>query len=218
MPTDILVVDDNSQDGTGEFADQVARENSNVHVLHRAAKDGLGRAYIAGFQWALKRDYEFVMEMDADLSHAPEAIPAFVEAANDADLVLGTRYRAGIRVINWPLSRLLLSLAAAQYVRGITGMPFTDPTGGFKLFRWRALEALDLERIHSNGYSFQIELTHRLWRRGFRIEEIPITFTDRFHGSSKMSRRIVREALISVWRLLAENRFRRRPLKRVSGS
>lgn len=198
---DLLVVDDNSPDGTGRLADSMAAEKSWVHVMHRSSKSGLGSAYIAGFRWALERDYDYIMEMDGDLSHDPRDIPMFIRAAANADLVLGSRYTNGIRVINWPLNRLMLSLGAAQYVRLITGMPFQDPTGGYKLFRKEALASIDLDAIRSNGYSFQIELTHRLWKTHFRIVEVPIIFTDRFQGTSKMSRAIVREALIRVWQL-----------------
>ncbi|MBL9126998.1 MAG: polyprenol monophosphomannose synthase [Verrucomicrobiales bacterium] len=211
---ELLIVDDNSPDGTGRLADTFAAKQPRIHVLHRTVKDGLGRAYIAGFKWALERGYERVLEMDADLSHNPADIPRFLEASENADLVLGSRYRDGIRVINWPLNRLMLSLAAALYVRIITGMPFSDPTGGYKCFRKHALQSLDLESVKSNGYSFQIELTHRVWRRGFRIAEVPIVFTDRFHGKSKMSGRIVREALGMVWRLAAQHGFRRTPNRR----
>src|SRR5438552_9240262 len=173
---DVLVVDDNSPDGTGKLADELAAKHSCMHVLHRAEKSGLGRAYIAGFQWALQRDYEFIFELDGDFSHNPDDIPMFLEAAKDADLVLGSRYVNGIRIINWPLGRLMLSKSAATYVRIVTGMPFTDPTGGYKCFHRRALEAIDLEAIHSNGYSFQIEMTHKLWRQGMKISEEPIIF------------------------------------------
>lgn len=209
----VLVVDDNSPDGTGRLADEIAASEPRVHVLHRPGKQGLGRAYIAGFQWALARPYEFILEMDADFSHNPSDIPAFIDAARreNADLVLGTRYLHGIRVINWPLRRLLLSLSAARYVQLITGMPISDPTGGFKCFHRRALAALGLETVRSNGYSFQIELTHRIWRVGGRIAEIPITFTDRFQGTSKMSPAIVREALWIVWKLWIENALQRHP-------
>ncbi len=210
-PVDLLVVDDRSPDGTGELADELARAHRQMHVLHRAAKNGLGRAYCDGFAWALARNYEFVLEMDGDFSHNPDDIPRFLEAAREADLVLGSRYCNGIRVINWPLGRLMLSMSAAQYVRRITGMPFTDPTGGFKCFRRTTLEAIDLSRIRSNGYSFQIEMTHLVWRRGLRVVEVPIIFTDRYQGTSKMSGHIVREALAMVWRLLAQNGFRRSP-------
>lgn len=210
-PVDLLVVDDNSPDRTGELADELSREFPFVHVLHRDRKEGLGRAYCAGFAWALARHYEFIFEMDGDFSHDPNDIPAFLAAAAGADLVLGTRYRNGIRVINWPLSRLLLSLSAAKYVRLVTGMPFSDPTGGFKCFRRRALESLNLDQVRSNGYSFQIEITHKLWRQGMRVAEVPIIFRDRFQGSSKMSRWIVWEALAMVWRLWLQNGLRRSP-------
>ncbi len=213
VPVEVLVVDDNSPDGTGRVADGIAAENARVHVLHRAGKSGLGRAYCDGFKWALQRDYEFVFEMDGDFSHNPSDIPEFLSAAREqnADLVLGSRYRDGIRVINWPLKRLMLSLAAARYVRVITGMPFTDPTGGFKCFRRRALASIDLDSVRSNGYSFQIEMTHKLWRQGMKIVEVPIIFTDRLQGSSKMSSRIVREALWMVWRVWLQNGLRRSP-------
>ena len=211
VPVAMLVVDDNSPDGTGKLADELVAAQPRIHVLHRPGKAGLGRAYCAGFLWALERDYEFIFEMDGDLSHNPADIPAFLEAARDADLVLGSRYSNGIRVINWPLNRLMLSLAAAKYVQVITGMPFTDPTGGFKCFRRDTLKSIDLENVRSNGYSFQVEMTHKVWRRGLRIAEVPIIFTDRFQGRSKMSGKIVREALFMVWRLLAQNHFRRRP-------
>jgi dolichol-phosphate mannosyltransferase len=211
VPVDLLVVDDNSPDGTGKLADELAAKNSSIHVLHRSEKSGLGRAYIAGFKWALEQGYDFVFELDGDLSHNPDDIPSFLEAARQADLVLGSRYKDGIRIINWPLSRLMLSKGAATYVRIVTGMPFTDPTGGYKCFRRRALEAIDLEAIHSNGYSFQIEMTHKLWRQGMKILEVPIIFTDRFQGRSKMSKHIMLEAFLMVWRLLIQNKFRRRP-------
>jgi len=214
VPVEMLVVDDRSPDGTGELADELARKNPRLHVLHRAEKDGLGRAYCAGFHWALERDFEFIFEMDGDFSHHPDDIPAFLQAAQEADLVLGSRYRDGIRVINWPLKRLMLSLSAAKYVRVITGMPISDPTSGFKCFRRHALLSIDLAAVRSNGYSFQIELTHKIWRQGMKIVEVPIIFTDRFQGTSKMSRKIVLEALLMVWRLLLQNRFRRSPRKR----
>jgi dolichol-phosphate mannosyltransferase len=207
-------VDDNSPDGTGRLADELAAKDSSMHVLHRAEKNGLGRAYIAGFLWALERDYEFIFEMDGDFSHNPADIPAFLDAAQSADLVLGSRYSNGIRVINWPLNRLVLSLCAAKYVQIITGMPFTDPTGGFKCFRRRTLQSINLHEVRSNGYSFQIEMTHKIWRQGMKITEVPIIFTDRFQGSSKMSGKIVKEALLMVWRLWAQNGFRRSPRPR----
>ncbi len=210
-PLELLVVDDNSPDGTGKLADEIAGKTPQVHVLHRPEKNGLGRAYIDGFKWALARDYEFIFEMDGDFSHNPDDIPAFLKAAQNAELVVGSRYRDGIRVINWPLRRLMLSMAAAKYVQIVTGMPVTDPTGGYKCFRRRALESIDLDAVRSNGYSFQIELSHKIWRQGMNIVEVPITFTDRFQGNSKMSRKIVREAFWMVLRLLGQNNLRRSP-------
>ena len=196
---DVLIVDDNSPDGTGELADRMAEEYGRVHVLHRPGKGGLGKAYIAGFRWALERDYGMVFEMDADFSHDPKFLGEFLRAAEDADLVIGSRYKTGVNVINWPISRLLLSLGANQYARWITGMPIMDSTGGFKCFRRRVLEAIDLERVRSNGYAFQIEMSFRAWKKGFRLVEIPIVFTDRVEGQSKMNKRIVREAIWMVW-------------------
>ncbi|MGH8023501.1 MAG: polyprenol monophosphomannose synthase [Limisphaerales bacterium] len=212
-PVDMLVVDDNSPDGTGKIADELAARHPEVHGLHRAEKSGLGRAYIAGFEWALARNYEFIFEMDCDFSHDPEDIPRLLEAAKseNADLALGSRYTGGVRVVNWPLKRLMLSRCAGIYVHIITGMPFTDPTGGYKCFRRRALQAIQLADVRSNGYSFQIEMTHRLWRQGFKVIEVPIIFTERVEGHSKMSRQIVREALIMVWRLWVQNGLRRKP-------
>ncbi|HWD94295.1 MAG TPA: polyprenol monophosphomannose synthase [Verrucomicrobiae bacterium] len=211
VPVDLLIADGNSPDGTGKIADELATKHPEVHVLHETEKRGLGRAYIASFKWALQHGYEFIFEMDSDFSHDPGDIPQFLDAARDADLVLGSRYVGGIRIINWPLRRLMLSKFAANYVRIITGMPFTDPTGGYKCFRRRALEAINLEGVRSNGYSFQIEMTHKIWRQGLRIVEVPIIFTERMHGRSKMSGNIIREALIRVWQLLLENKLRRRP-------
>jgi dolichol-phosphate mannosyltransferase len=217
VKVDLLVVDDNSPDGTGKIADELAAKHSQIHVLHRAEKKGLGRAYIAGFKWALERGCEFIFEMDCDFSHDPEDIPKFLEAAKaeDADLVLGSRYSNGIRVINWPLKRLMLSRGAGKYVKLVTGMPFTDPTGGYKCFRRRALQAVKFENVRSNGYSFQIEMTHRLWRRGFKIVEVPIIFTERAEGRSKMSRQIMSEAFWMVWRLWLQNGLRRWPQKKT---
>jgi len=211
VKVDILIVDDNSPDGTGELADELSKKYPQVNVLHRAEKNGLGRAYCAGFLWALERDYEYIIEMDGDFSHNPSDIPAFLQAAKNADLVIGSRYCNGIRVINWPLKRLMLSMGAAKYVQLITGMPVTDPTGGFKCFRRHTLQKINLNSIKSNGYSFQIEMSHIVWRNGLKIVEVPIIFTDRFQGTSKMSKKIVWEAIWMVWRLLIQNRFRRRP-------
>jgi dolichol-phosphate mannosyltransferase len=214
VPVDMLVVDGNSPDGTGKIADELAAKHPEFHVLHQEEKNGLGRAYIAGFRWALERNYEFIFEMDCDFSHNPDDVPMFIEATKNADLVLGSRYSGGVRVVNWPLKRLLLSRGAEIYVRIITGMPFTDPTGGYKCFRRRALQAINLDAVLSKGYSIQIEMTHRLWRQGCKIVEVPIVFTERIEGHSKMSGRIFRESLIMVWRLWLQNGLRRRPRKR----
>jgi dolichol-phosphate mannosyltransferase len=208
---DLLVVDGNSSDGTGKVADELAAQHPQIHVLHEQKKNGLGRAYVSGFKWALEKNYEFIFEMDCDFSHNPDDIPAFLEAAKDADLVLGSRYVGGIRVINWPLGRLMLSRFAGKYVALVTGMPFSDPTGGYKCFRRRALQALDLAAVRSNGYSFQIELTHKLWRQGFKIVEVPIIFTERTQGKSKMAGGIINEAFWLVWRLWLQNGLRRSP-------
>jgi dolichol-phosphate mannosyltransferase len=214
VAVDVLIVDDNSPDGTGKIADALAAHYPQLHVLHRSEKNGLGRAYIAGFQWALERGYEFIFEMDCDFSHDPDEIPNFLKAAEKADLVIGSRYTGGVRVVNWPLKRLLLSRFAGIYVWLVTGLPITDPTGGYKCFRRRALQAINLEAIRSNGYSFQIEMTHRLWRDGYKVAEVPITFTERVEGSSKLSRGIVVEAFWMVWWLWLQNGLRRWPRKR----
>jgi dolichol-phosphate mannosyltransferase len=199
---EILVVDDGSPDGTGAIVDQIVERNERVHVIHRSGKLGLGTAYIAGFRWALERKYDLVFEMDADFSHNPERLPEFLAAIKDADVVLGSRYQNGhVNVVNWPMSRLFLSYAANLYARGITGLPVFDATGGFKCFRRNVLEAIDLNSVKSNGYAFQIEMNFRAWKRGFRLLEIPIIFVDRTEGVSKMSKRIVREAIWMVWRL-----------------
>jgi dolichol-phosphate mannosyltransferase len=195
----VLVVDDNSPDGTGELADQLAAESQRVQVVHRAGKLGLGTAYIEGFKWALERDYEYVFEMDSDFSHNPEHIPEFLEAAREYDLVLGSRYLKGVTVVNWPMSRLLLSWFANKYARVVTGLPFSDTTGGFKCYRRKVLEGIDLDAITSEGYSFQIETSFRAWRKGFKVGEIRIVFTDRSEGMSKMSGKIIREAVWKVW-------------------
>jgi len=196
---DVLVVDDSSPDGTGQLADALAQTDPRVHVLHRQAKQGLGRAYLAGFRWALDREYEAIFEMDADFSHDPTFLPRFLLTIEEADLVLGSRYATGVNVINWPISRLLLSLGANLYARIITGLPLSDSTGGFKCFRREVLQAIDLGRVRSNGYAFQIEMSFRAWKQGFTLREIPIIFHERVEGHSKMSKRIVREAVWMVW-------------------
>lgn len=197
----ILIIDDASPDGTGELADRLAAGEPRVEVMHRAGKLGLGTAYIAGFRWALERGFDLVFEMDADFSHDPAHIPDFLKAAETHDVVLGSRYLRGVTVVNWPMSRLLLSFFANRYARIVTGVPLSDLTSGFKCFRSEVLEAVRLERVRSNGYSFQIEVTFRAWHRGFRVAEIPIVFVDRSLGESKMSRAIVWEAVWMVWRL-----------------
>ncbi|MDH5198348.1 MAG: polyprenol monophosphomannose synthase, partial [Gemmatimonadota bacterium] len=192
---EILVVDDNSPDGTGQLADETAAREPRVHTLHRPGKLGLGTAYLAGFRWALERDYEYVFEMDADFSHDPKHLPQFLAAIEHADLVLGSRYLGGrVTVVNWPMPRLLLSYFANIYARIVTGVRLCDATGGFRCFRRRVLVGIDLETVHSNGYAFQIEMSTRAARKGFRIVEIPIVFVDRTDGVSKMSKAIVREA------------------------
>ncbi|HEY6573155.1 MAG TPA: polyprenol monophosphomannose synthase [Candidatus Eisenbacteria bacterium] len=201
LQLEVLIVDDNSPDGTGELADQMAAADPRVHVLHRAGKMGLGSAYVAGFRYALERDYEAIFEMDADFSHNPESLPVFLKELETADLVLGSRYLYGVTVVNWPLSRLILSYAANVYSRVITGMNIKDATGGYKCFRRQVLEAIDWSRVKSDGYGFQIEINFKAYRKGFRIKEIPILFVDRRAGESKMSRKIVWEAAYMVWRL-----------------
>jgi dolichol-phosphate mannosyltransferase len=206
---EVLVVDDNSPDGTGQLADEVAASTSRVHVLHRPNKAGLGKAYLAGFTWALANRYDLIFEMDADFSHDPKFLGDFIRAAANADLVIGSRYRAGVNVINWPISRLLLSIGANEYARWITGLPLADSTGGFKCFRREVLEAIDFEKVRSNGYAFQIEMSFRAWKKGFRVVEVPIVFTDRVEGQSKMNKRIVREAIWMVWWLRLQSMFGR---------
>lgn len=199
---EVLVVDDGSPDGTGALADKLASENPRIHVIHRAGKMGLGTAYLLGFQWALERDYEYIFEMDADFSHDPKHLPQFLAAVANADLVLGSRYLHGrVTVVNWPMGRLMLSYAANIYARAVTGLKLWDATGGFKCFRRRVLAAVDLAAVRSNGYAFQIEMSFRATRKGFRIVEIPIVFVDRTEGESKMSGVIVREAIWMCWAL-----------------
>ena len=207
---EVLIIDDASPDGTGAVADGIAAENPRVHVLHREGKLGLGTAYLAGFAWGLERDYDVFFEMDADFSHDPVHLPQFLEAVERFDLVLGSRYLHGrVTVINWPMGRLILSYFANLYARIVTGLPVTDATGGFKCFRRNVLEAIHLDRVLSEGYSFQIEMSLRAWRHGFAIGEIPIVFADRDIGESKMSRRIIWEAVWRVWTLRVLDLFRR---------
>jgi len=199
---DVLIVDDNSPDGTGVIADQLAARDARVHVLHREKKQGLGRAYLHAFKWALEAGYQYVIEMDADFSHDPRYLPQLLdEATKDADVVLGSRYVEGGGTINWGLMRQAISRGGSLYARTILGVNVRDLTGGFKCFNRRVLEAFDLDAIHSSGYAFQIELTYRALRQGFRVKEIPIVFEDRRVGQSKMSRKIFLEALLMVWKL-----------------
>jgi len=199
---DVLVVDDNSPDGTGQLADQLAAAEPRVRVLHREKKQGLGRAYLHAFRWALAEPYQYVIEMDADFSHDPKRLPRLLDAAEaGADLVLGSRYVAGGGTLNWGVGRKLISRGGSLYARSILGVGVRDLTGGFKCFRRRVLESLDLDAVQSSGYAFQIELTYRALRKGFRVVEVPIVFEDRRVGHSKMSRRIFVEALTMVWKL-----------------
>jgi len=198
---EILVVDDNSPDGTGSIVEKMQAQNSRIHLIRRAGKMGLGTAYVAGFKYAIENKFDFVCEMDADFSHSPDELLNFLEKIKNCDLVIGSRYTDGVRVINWPIRRLILSYGANVYTRVITGMPLKDATGGFKCFRRQVLEAIDLDRIHSNGYAFQIEMNYKAWNKGFKLCEHPIIFMDRQSGVSKMSKKIVREAVIMVWKL-----------------
>lgn len=208
---EILVVDDNSPDGTGQWILEEKQKTSRLHLLSRQEKNGLGRAYVAGFQWALEHGYEYIIQMDADFSHNPEDVPKLLAAIRQehVGLAIGSRYVHGVRVINWPLRRLILSVGASYYVNWITGLPIHDPTGGFKCWRRDTLQAIKIETVQSNGYGFQIEMSHRAWHKGFSIVEVPIIFTDRFQGTSKMSWNIVIEAFLMVWRLLLQSGFRR---------
>ena len=212
---EILIVDDNSPDGTAAIVEQMMERNPRIHILKRPGKCGLGTAYVDGFTFGLTMpQIGYMMEMDADFSHDPKYISDFRKAIKDNDLVIGSRYFNGISIVNWPMSRLLLSYFASIYVRFITGMPIKDPTGGFKCFRREVLEWLDLKKIKSNGYGFQIEMNFYVWRGGFRIKEIPILFIDRRAGTSKMSKKIVYEAVWGVWKLFFKKLFGRDKLTR----
>lgn len=204
---DILIVDDNSPDGTANYVEQIIQNNNRVHLIKRSGKLGLGTAYITGFKYALQNNYDYIFEMDADFSHDPNEIKNFLVAIKENDFVLGSRYINGVRVLNWPMRRLLLSFFASVYTRIITGMPVRDATGGFKCFRRKVLEAIDLDKIKSNGYSFQIEMTFKAYKKGFKFVEIPIVFVDRVKGKSKMSKKIVFEAVTMVWKLRLQNIF-----------
>jgi dolichol-phosphate mannosyltransferase len=197
----VLIVDDNSSDGTGTLAEELKAKDPRIDIMHRPRKLGLGSAYVAGFRYALGRGFDAVFEMDADFSHNPDSIPEFLRELAEADLVVGSRYLSGVTVVNWPLTRLILSYGANLYTRIITGLPIKDATGGYKCFRRQVLAALDFDRVKSDGYGFQIEINYKAWRKKFRIKEIPILFVDRRAGVSKMSRRIIWEAAWMVWRL-----------------
>jgi dolichol-phosphate mannosyltransferase len=196
-----LIVDDNSPDGTSKIVEKLQQSNNRIHLIKRAGKMGLGTAYVAGFKYAIENNYDYVMEMDADFSHDPNEIPNFLKSIKEFDLVLGSRYINGVRILNWPIRRLILSYGASLYTRIITGMTIKDTTGGFKCFRIGVLKSINLDNIHSNGYAFQIEMNYKVWKKGFKIFELPITFVDRTHGISKMSKKIVYEAVLLVWKL-----------------
>ncbi len=204
---DILVVDDNSPDGTGKLVEEMSVGNSRIKLIQRSGKLGLGTAYVEGFKYMISNGYEAVVQMDADFSHDPAEISNFLENIKTADLVIGSRYIKGVNVINWPMRRLLLSWFANQYTKIITGLPVKDATGGYKCIRRKVLESIDLSSVKSNGYSFQIEITYKAWKKGFSVLEIPIVFTDRTEGHSKMSKKIVREAVLMVWKLRAQSIF-----------
>ncbi len=199
---DVLIIDDGSPDGTGALANEIAASNPRVNVLHRSGKLGLGTAYLAGFKWASERGYDWVFQSDADFSHDPAHLPAFIQGLQEYDVVIGSRYLQGrVTVVNWPMSRLLLSYFANMYARVITGLPVADATAGYKGFRRDVLQTIDLGRVESEGYAFQIEMSFRAWKKGFKLAEIPIVFVDRSLGESKMSKKIVREAVWKVWKL-----------------
>jgi dolichol-phosphate mannosyltransferase len=204
---EILVIDDNSPDGTGDYVEQLTKENTRIKLIRRAGKLGLGTAYVEGFRFALKYNYDYIFEMDADYSHDPKELNNFLKAIKEHDLVIGSRYKGGVNVVNWPMRRLLLSYFASIYTRVITGLPIHDATAGFKCFRRKVLETINLDKINSNGYSFQIEMHYKVWKKGFRIGEIPIIFIDRQKGHSKMSKKIVREAIFMVWKLRIKSIF-----------
>jgi len=206
---EVLIIDDNSPDGTGDKVEEMMKENKRIHLIKRAGKMGLGTAYVEGFKYAIKNNFDLVFEMDADFSHDPNTIPSFLEAIKDNDLVLGSRYINGINVLNWPMKRLLLSYFANVYTKIVTGMKINDATGGFKCFRIEVLKSIDLDKIKSNGYSFQIEMTFKAWKKGFRIKEIPIIFMDRQQGKSKMNKKIIHEAIFMVWKLRFRSLFKK---------
>lgn len=204
---DVLIVDDNSPDGTAEIVQSMMESNQRIHLLQRAGKFGLGSAYIAGFKYAIQNEYDYIFEMDADFSHNPELIPEFLREIKHYDLVIGSRYVNGVNVVNWPFRRLLISYIASKYVRFITGIPVKDPTSGYKCFRKEVLQTINIDKVLSDGYSFQIEINYKVWKKGFRIKEIPIIFIDRRSGQSKMSKKIIIEAMFVVWQLRFFNKL-----------
>ena len=205
----ILVVDDNSPDKTYEVVEELASANNRIFLIKRAGKFGLGSAYVEGFKYAIENKYDYIIQMDADFSHNPVVIPKFMEEIKEYDCVIGSRYISGINVVNWPLRRLILSYFAAQYVKVITGMPIKDPTGGFKCIKSSVLKEINLDKIMSDGYSFQIEINYRIWLKKFKMKEIPIVFIDRRVGQSKLSKKIVKEAIFMVWKLKLFAMFKR---------
>ena len=205
---DVLTVDDSSPDGTGKIIKNIQENDTRVKLIEREGKQGLGTAYVAGFKYMLKNGYDVAIQMDADFSHNPKEIKKFRELIENYDLIIGSRYVQGVNVINWPMRRLLLSYFANIYTKVITGLPLCDSTGGFKCFRREVLESIDLDKIKSNGYAFQIEMNFKAWKHGFKLKEIPIVFTDRIEGTSKMSKKIVREAIFMVWKLRFSHFFK----------
>ncbi|MGB7220531.1 MAG: polyprenol monophosphomannose synthase [Vicinamibacterales bacterium] len=207
--TDVLVVDDHSPDGTATLVKDLMAADPRIHLIERAAKMGLGTAYVAGFRYAIANAFDYVVCMDADFSHDPAEIPNFLEKIQGCDLVIGSRYVDGVRILNWPMSRLLLSYSGNLYSRFVTGLPVCDATSGFKCYRRAVLEGIDLDGMKSNGYAFQIEMVYKAWRKGFKLAEVPITFLERRSGASKMSRQIVYEAVFMVWKLRLRSLFNR---------
>jgi dolichol-phosphate mannosyltransferase len=206
---EILIVDDNSPDGTAQAVERIMKKESRIHLMRRKSKLGLGTAYVAGFKYAIEQQYDYIFEMDADFSHDPNEIPNFISSMDEYDLVIGSRYIRGVNVVNWPMSRLLLSWMANLYTRIVTGLPLRDATSGFKCFRREVLESINLNKIHSDGYGFQIEMHFKSWKKGFRLLELPIIFIDRYSGESKMNPGIVREAALMVWKLRFQSLFKK---------
>ena len=204
---EVLVVDDNSPDGTGAAVKQLMKKSKRIHLMERKEKSGLGKAYVAGFRYALEHGYDYIFEMDADFSHNPDDLSRFVDEMDDADLVIGSRYVQGVTVVNWPVSRLLLSYSANLYIRFVTRIPIKDATAGFRCYKREVIESLDLNQVHSDGYAFQVEMAYKAWRSGFRLKEIPVVFVDRTVGESKMSSGIIGEAAWLVWKLRMDDVF-----------